>query len=132
MRLQLECLPGDEPLDPRDDSLNCLWWLVLDGTHAVAFGALQCRYNPPAGYLDPLAGYLARCGVAESYRGQGLQRRLIAARERRAAELGLTSLHTDTLNNPESEANVVSSGFVQAGSKRIGESCQRLWKKELT
>lgn len=101
--LQLDTLPADVPLVV-DTSAS--WWLVQDAGQPVAFAALK----PSAQFAG--VGYLARCGVRQSHRGQGLQRRLLQARERHARQLGWTHLVTDTASgNAASSNNLIRSGY---------------------
>lgn len=103
-QVQLLTLPYDQPLTllPTDAA-----WLALDGERVVGFGVLRPVRS------DPGYGYLARAGVIPEYRGQGLQRRLIRARERGARKMGMTTLVTDT-----SRANLASSNsLIREGYK---------------
>ena len=120
--LQLEALPGDVPMDT---SLGH-WWVAYDGTHPVAFAGLTASQQ----FIG--AGYLCRAGVLPSHRGQGLQRRLITVRERKARRLGMTSLVTDTFNNPPSGNNLIRAGFLlHTPAVRYGFDGACYWKKPL-
>lgn len=97
--LQVECLPGDLPLDPFEGE----WFGLWQGKELIGFASL----TPEADGV----GYLSRAGVKPSFRGKGGQRMLIKVREKRARELGLTWLTSDTYNNPASANNLIACGF---------------------
>lgn len=99
--LQLLTLPFDAPLD----TLTGHWWVAFDGDSPVAFGGLVDSLQTPG------AGYLCRAGVLPSHRGQGLQARLLKARENKARKLGMGALVTDTFDNPHSSNNLIRAGF---------------------
>lgn len=95
----------------RADFERGYWWLVHDRTDAwsspdpVAFCGFTHALHTPG------AGYLKRVGVLKAYRGQGLQRRLITVRERKARTLGLVTMLTDTTENPPSANSLISAGY---------------------
>ena len=97
--LQIECLPADLPLDPSVGD----WFGAWDGDELVGFASLT--------YEEEGTGYLSRAGVRAGYRGKGAQRKLIRIREKRARELGLCWLTSDTYNNPPSANNMIACGF---------------------
>jgi len=99
--LQLRILPGDVPLPAG----HGWWWLAFTGDAPVAFAALVPTKSTPG------TAYLARAGVLPSARGQGLQLRLIRARERKAKILGFTRIVTDTYNNPSSANSLIKAGY---------------------
>jgi len=100
--LQLETLPGDPPADTG----RGYWWVAYCGDRPGAF----CGMYPLS--QDSFHCYLCRAGVVPEFRGQGLQRRLIQARIRKARSLGFTSLVSDTVpNNPVSNNNLIACGF---------------------
>ncbi|WP_308638371.1 GNAT family N-acetyltransferase [Paenibacillus silvisoli] len=76
-------------------------------------------------YLDALA-------VAESFRGQGIAKRLMAAAEERAAELGFdrTALIVEAYND-KAYRLYEASGYEEAGVLRIGDSDYRRMAKRL-
>lgn len=81
------------------------WWIVWDGLRPVAFaGMVKDTWGPGRGYF-------ARAGVLKSYRGNGLQLRLLKSREKKARTLGWGAVVTDTTDNPWSEANLQKAGF---------------------
>lgn len=121
-RLQRAVLPGDEP-HPTDTGV---WWLVYDGDKAVAFAGMV----PSKRWA--LTMYLCRAGVAESHRGQGLQKRLIGVRERAAKALGVRWLITDTTANPASSNSLIARGFrLYEPSAPWGPKAALYWRKKL-
>lgn len=76
-------------------------------------------------YLDALA-------VAEDYRGQGIAKALMAAAEKRARALGFerTALIVESYNE-RAHGIYLRSGYVEAGSLRIGGSDYRRMVKQL-
>lgn len=85
------------------------WWLVYpaaDRDSPIAFaGLVVSSYG--SGF-----GYLKRAGVLTCFRGEGLQRRLISLRERRARKLGMQWSITNTSNtNSASSNNLIRSGY---------------------
>ena len=101
--LQMACLPLDEPIFPEGG----WWWLghSLDNNQAVAFGILE----PSQQWRD--TAYLSRAGVLPAWRGQGLQRRLIALRERLARRQGFVWMISDTTDNVPSSNNLIKAGY---------------------
>jgi GNAT superfamily N-acetyltransferase len=83
------------------------WWLLYcsDLKMPVAFCGLTHALATPG------TGYLKRAGVLKAYRGQGLQRKLITVRERKARKLGLTTMVTDTTDNPPSANSLIKAGY---------------------
>jgi GNAT superfamily N-acetyltransferase len=122
-KLQATTFPGDIPAP-----LNRgWWWLVWDSGLPVAFAALA----PVPSWTD--AGYLARCGVVESHRGIGLQRKLIAKREAFAKSIGLRRVITTTYNNPRSANNLIAKQYkTYEPQGRWGAIETIYWYKELT
>ena len=94
------CFPHDAP-PPRDGA----WWVVeLDGTLA-AYAAVRAAETSPG------AAYLCRVGVLPAFRGRGLQRVLVRARERWARARGFTHTVTDTYYNPASANTLIRCGY---------------------
>jgi GNAT superfamily N-acetyltransferase len=96
----------------RPDLPRGYWWLVyapdwrvLGKGPAIAFCGLTNALATPG------SGYLKRVGVLKPYRGHGLQRRLITVREKKARKLGLTTMLTDTTDNPASANSLISAGY---------------------
>jgi hypothetical protein len=120
--LQLTILPSDEPL-PTDVGY---WWIAYEGELAVAFASLKRTIQ----WSD--AGYLSRSGVLISHRGQGLQKRLLQVRQRKAKSLGWKWLVTDTLLNPPSANSLISRGFRMFDpTNPWGIEATTYWRKEI-
>jgi GNAT superfamily N-acetyltransferase len=101
-RLQKQCLPADEPLEPSTG----YWWLAwAEDGRLAGF----CSLHPSRRWQD--TGYLSRAGVLDCFQGHGLQKRLIKVRERLARRLGWLWLVSDTTDNPASANNLISCGF---------------------
>lgn len=100
--LQLLCMPETWVYPPT----RGFWWIAdaIDGTQA-AFACLSILQD------GSRYGYLARSGVIRSHRGNGLQARLIRAREIKARRIGLAGLLTDTTDNPASSNSLIRCGF---------------------
>lgn len=99
--LQLETLPGD----PVIESSEGYWWIAYDGSIPAAF----------VGMTDVESwrntGYVARVGVLPDYRGNGLQKRLLAVCERKAKAIGLKQLISTTYRNPPSANSFVARRY---------------------
>lgn len=99
--LQLDTLPGDPLIEPTQGH----WWIAYQGCNPVAF----------IGMTDveswPLTGYVARVGVLPDYRGQGLQKRLLAVCERKARSIGLRQLISTTYCNPPSANSFIARQY---------------------
>lgn len=106
------------------------WWLVYEGdtrTNPMAFCGLTHAVATPG------AGYLKRAGVLKAFRGQGLQRRLITVREKKARRLGLDTMLTDTTDNPPSANSLIRAGYrIFEPHYRWAFSYSIYWKKDLT
>jgi GNAT superfamily N-acetyltransferase len=90
---------------PQPDYENGSWWIGHDGRQAVAFcGMVPSSYGP--GYA-----YLKRAGVVPGHHGNGLQRRMIQLRERKARALGFHTSITDTTDNPASSNSLIARGY---------------------
>lgn len=121
--LQLEILPLDTPTDTDVG----FWWVAYEGSTPAGFCGL---YHSAT---DPEGGYLCRAGVLPSFRGRHLQRKLIAVRERKARELGMKTLVTDTFCNPQSSNNLIACGYrMFSPVKRWGFDAACYWKKNLS
>jgi GNAT superfamily N-acetyltransferase len=120
--LQLEILGGDEP----QDSSTGHWWVAYDKALPVGFASMvsSTRWGD--------TGYLSRSGVLPAYRGQGIQKRLLRARERKARAIGWRWLISDTFQNPPSSNNLISCGFrIFTPNEPWGFDGAIYWKKEL-
>lgn len=91
---------------PMIDPEQGFWWLGTrpDGG-AVCFAGME----PSLSFA--FAGYMCRAGVLRSYRGRGLQMRLIRARERKARSLKWTLMRSDTTNNIPSANTLIRAGY---------------------
>lgn len=97
--------PSDAPVDTE----RGLWWVAEEPAAGLLAGFAGMHFNHQG---DPLTAYLCLAGVLPEYRGQGIQRRLIQARLRKARVLGLRRVVTDTIpDNPASINSLVSCGF---------------------
>ena len=99
--LQIETLPGDTPID-----VSCgAWWIVYFDGNPAGF----CSIKRSSRWSN--AGYLCRAGVLRKFRGNGLQKKLIAVRLRYAKREGWGWAISDTYNNPASTNSLISCGF---------------------
>jgi GNAT superfamily N-acetyltransferase len=102
------------------------WWLAYDGEAPIAFAGMK----PSSGWV--LTTYLHRCGVLRSYRGLGLQRRLIRARIVAARRQGDEWALTDTNFNPASSNNLIACGFrLYEPAKPYGFETTLYWRRRL-
>ena len=102
MNIQMICLPNDDPIAPLEEGW---WWLGRNGKTVVCFASLKQSSQ----WLDTV--YLARSGVLLSWRGRGLQKRLIGVREKFAKKLGYNWVVTDTTDNLPSANSLISKGY---------------------
>lgn len=102
-----------------------LWWVAYYCNRAIGFAGLL---KETSSY-----GYLQRVGVLKSYRGLGLQRRFIHARERESRRIGLKTLYSDTSKeNFSSINNLAACGYKMFMPQRPWSNDYQLyWKKEL-
>lgn len=108
------------------DTSEGWWWLVYHGKYAVAFAGLTF------GKSDKDTGYLVRSGVMPKYRGRGLQKRLIRAREMKARKIGLHYIVTDTTFNTASSNSLIKAGYKLFTPKRPWAFKSTLyWRKEM-
>jgi GNAT superfamily N-acetyltransferase len=111
---------------PQVDPSEGWWWLASHKRHVIGFGALT------VGSSDPNSGYLMRSGVLPDWRGQGLQRRLIRARETKARKLGFQYIVTDTTYNTPSSNSLIKAGYKLYHPKNPwGMKNTLYWRKEL-
>jgi GNAT superfamily N-acetyltransferase len=121
--LQLQILPHDIPQDVHVG----YWWVAYDKDLPVAFALLM----PSVQWSD--TGYLSRSGVLSSYRGKGLQKRLVRVRERKAKKLGWKWLISDTNLNPPSSNNLITCGYrIFQPSSPWGFETAIYWRKALS
>lgn len=99
--VQIEIMPNDLPVP----SSEGYWWVAKAGDNVHAFACLKVCVGMPYGYL-------ARSGVYPASQGQGLQKRLIRARENYARKLGLTHMVCDTARtNYASSNSLIRCGY---------------------
>lgn len=102
--MDLDLFPSDEPIE---DPENHVWFIGYDGPKAVCYASVKVLEGIDAG-----TAFLSRCGVIQAYRGQGLQRRLIKAREREAKSLGAKVMLTYTVSsNAHSMNSLFACGY---------------------
>jgi GNAT superfamily N-acetyltransferase len=100
------------------------WWIGHNGRELAAFCGLT------ESTIGPGVGYLKRAGVLRAHRGQGLQRRMLRLRERKARSLGFTTTITDTTDNVHSANNLIAAGyFLFEGTWAFPHSLY--WRKHL-
>ena len=101
-KLQKRCLPYDDLYAPLIG-----WWYVVfnDDKEPIAFSGLV----PSKRWNDTV--YLCRAGVVREYRGQGIQKRLIKIRLKKAKALKMNWAITDTYDNPASTNSLIACGF---------------------
>ena len=102
IKLQKWCLPMDTVFTPDIG----YWWIAYDDKDA------------PAGFAGMVMStrwsdcmYLCRAGVLEAHQGHGLQARLVKTRIRKAKQLGMNWVITDTYQNPASANSLINCGF---------------------
>jgi GNAT superfamily N-acetyltransferase len=121
IKLQKHCLPNDKPY-----SAAGWYWIGYEDNKPVAF----CVLAPSRRWADTV--YLARAGVIETHRGQGLQKRMIQIRNAYAKRKGYTWAVTDTTDNPASSNSLISKGFkLFTPSCPWGYSSSLYWRKRL-
>ena len=97
------CFPSDSP----GYDAEAVWWCARTlREDVVAFAAIRASQQWAG------VGYLNRCGVHDAWRGLGLQRRLLRAREAYARQQGWSYVVTDTTpENTASANNLIRAGF---------------------
>lgn len=100
--LHKECFGSRAPM-PTFDLGH--WWFASNGVMVVGFaGMLKSRSTAQGGYLF-------RVGVLENARGNGLQLRFIRVRERKARQLGMAQMVSDTCDSIVSANNLIHAGY---------------------
>lgn len=122
-KLHAALLPHDPPLVIPPDSH---WFVVLDGDEVVAFAGV--RHHGQRKTAELLLSL-----VRPSHRGKGLQRRLIAARERAARRAGMTRAITYTMPyNAPSATNLAKARYSTYRPERAWASRGVVyWEKRL-
>jgi GNAT superfamily N-acetyltransferase len=120
--IHLECLPDDDVLEPDEGQ----WWGVYYGADLVGFCAMRISSR----WGD--TGYLWRSAVLKAHRGRGLQRRMIAVREKLARRFGWMYMISDTNDNPTSANNLIACGYKMYNpSWPYGADTTCYWVKKL-
>lgn len=102
--LDMVCFPSDNRKFGSEHGVH--WWIVRD----VGDGVLAGYCGIVLSHAD--RGFLCRAGVMPHARGNGLQRRMIRARERFARTQGWTRLVTYThFTNTSSANNLIACGY---------------------
>ena len=95
------CFPGNHALSFD----GAFWWFAVDEDE-VPVGYAGLTYFPTG------VAFLSRSGVLPGSRGHGLQRRLVAAREREARKAGVERMVTYTsVYNIHSSNNLIKCGY---------------------
>lgn len=107
VRVSYELPEGTEPRLARLPDAGWLCWLAFDGDEPAGAGAL---------YAAERVAYLSFAGTLPKHRGKGAQNALLAARIRRAAELGCDLVLTETGERrgdrpSNSYRNILRAGF---------------------
>lgn len=100
---------GEPPLELEGLTL----WVAHEGEELAGYAAARMSYH----WAD--AVYLARAGVAPAFRGRGLQRRFIRARERWARAQGARRCITDTAPSNAASTN----SLIRCGYRMITPEC---------
>ncbi len=122
-RLQKETFPADG----KAPCTEGYWWLALDGNTPIGFACMTSVST----WAD--TGYISRVGVMPSHRGQGIQRRLMRACEKKAKVIGWRRIISTTLNNPPSANNFIACGYrTYEPQSRWGWTDTIYWLKDLS
>ena len=110
----LDPLDGDTfPLDGLHPKEGRWWWVAYDDTEPVGFAGLRVIGNE---------AWLSRCGVLESHRGYGIQRRLIQARCAYVKRSCLLIRTYTMCDNTHSANNLIRCGFLMDSIQDDGEA----------
>ncbi len=117
---------GEEKKDEAHEA--SVWFIAQVGGRIAGFAGISAIKESGRTH-----GFLERAGVLKEFRGLGLQRLLIRAREREAKRLGLWALFTYTADwNYHSSNNLIRCGFqLYDPYHRYGIKNALYWKKEL-
>ena len=100
--LQKTCLPGDTLYATSSGH----WWILYTEPGNLAG---FCGLVPSTRWSDCM--YMCRAGILNAHRGQGLQKKLIQVRLKKARSLGMNWVVSDTYHNPASANNLIGCGF---------------------
>jgi GNAT superfamily N-acetyltransferase len=86
---------------------GCYWWIAFDDDKPIGYAGLDTvRLKNKA--------FLCRGGVLSQYRGNGIHKRLIKARERMARKLGFDRIVTYTdHDNIASSNSLIKRGYIR-------------------
>lgn len=124
--MDLLLFPADDPVE---DPESHTWFVGFEDGKAVCYASVKLLTG-----LDAGTAYLARCGVLKSHRGQGLQRRLIKAREAEAKAQGAKVILSYTASwNAHSMNSLFSCGYrAYVPETKWGSEDAVYFKKRLT
>jgi GNAT superfamily N-acetyltransferase len=98
--LHAKTFPGtDFPL------LEGQWWIAFKGREPVGFAGMWKSST------QENTGYMCRSGVLRAHRGNGLQAKMIRARERAARRKGWKWMICDTTDSAASAVNLKRCGY---------------------
>lgn len=101
-RLDRKIFDEQDEIDPA-----VLWWVVVADDKIAGYMGLKACSEGGKPY-----GYLEKAGLLKPYRGHGLQKDMIAVRDREAKRLGLIMNITYTADwNLASANNLVACGY---------------------
>jgi len=101
--LDTKCFVGETPYP----KVGSYWWLAYVDDEPIAFAGMTV-YD----YIKKPAAFLSRAGVLPKARGNGIQKRLIRARERAAKKIGQSRIITYTsYDNLISANNLIKCGY---------------------
>jgi len=109
------------------------WWIAYERPETKGESPIFAGF---AGYVPafstPGAAYFNRSGVLPSFRGQGLQRRLLRVRELHAKRHGYVRGITDTTENVPSARNLAKEKWLPFTPRYNWNKlpCAIYWKKE--
>lgn len=103
MGLDAQLFPAD--FDSIGDPDSEVWFIGRDNGHTACYASYRILD-------DGITAYLTRAGVAKSYQGRGLQKRLIRVRCKHAKQRGAKTVITYVHKNNSASANsLISCGF---------------------
>lgn len=115
-RLDKIIFDQDEPFCEYE---KCYWYVLKDGKRYIGFGGIYVGLNN--------GGFFARAGILKKYRGRGLQKKLIMAREKLAIKLDLDFVETYTsIDNYASINSLTRNGYYIV---EPGELAKTKWLK---
>jgi GNAT superfamily N-acetyltransferase len=92
------------PHDELENKYGSYWWIAYDDDKPVGFAGLRV--------ISGYAALLCRAGVVQNYRGIGIHKRLIKAREKMAKKLQVPKIITYTSHeNIKSSNSLIKAGY---------------------